>query len=52
VPRSLDPTIAGRAMPVPLPRPHMIAQDPHRQRLEKKPPRRARFFRPVQARWR
>jgi membrane-bound lytic murein transglycosylase A len=52
VPRSLDPAIAGSAMPVPLPRPRMIAQDPHRQRLEKKPPRRARFFQPVQARWR
>lgn len=52
VPRSLDPALAGSAMPLPPPRPHMIAQDPRRQRLEKKPPRRARFFQPVQARWR
>jgi hypothetical protein len=52
VPHSLDPVIAGRAMPVPLPRPRMMAQDPHGQRLGRKPPRRARSFRPVQARWR
>ena len=52
VPRGLDPAATGRAMPLPLPRPRTIAQDPNRQRLEKKPPQRARFFRPVQARWR
>lgn len=52
VPRRLDPAIAGNAMPLPVPRPRMIAQDPHRQRLGKKPPLRARFIRPVQARWR
>jgi membrane-bound lytic murein transglycosylase A len=50
VPRSLDPAIAGSAMPLPRPRP--IARDPHRQRLEKKSPLRTRFFRPIQARWR
>lgn len=52
VPRSLDPVIAGSAMPLPPPRPRPIAQAPHRQRFEKKPPPRTRFFRPVQARWR
>jgi len=52
VPRSLDPAIAGSAMPLPPPRPRLIAQDPHRQRLEKKSPRRARYLPRVQARWR
>jgi membrane-bound lytic murein transglycosylase A len=52
VPRSLDPAIAGKAMPLPPPRPRMLAQDPHRQRLERKPPQRGRFFQPTQARWR
>jgi membrane-bound lytic murein transglycosylase A len=52
VPRSLDPAIAGKAMPLPVPRPRVIAEDPHRQRVEKKSPLRARFFRPLQARWR
>ena len=35
VPRSLDPAIVGSAMPLPPPRPRMLAQDPHRQRLER-----------------
>jgi membrane-bound lytic murein transglycosylase A len=52
VPRSLDPAIAGSAMPLPPPRPRPIAQDPRRQRLNKKPPLRTRFLRPIQARYR
>jgi membrane-bound lytic murein transglycosylase A len=52
VPRSLDPAMAGGTMPLPPPRPRMIAQDSHRQRSQQKPLRRARFFQRTQARWR
>jgi membrane-bound lytic murein transglycosylase A len=52
VPRSLDPAIAGSAMPLPLPRPRTMTHDQNRQRQEKNSPPRPRLLRPVQARWR
>ncbi len=53
VPRQLDPTVAGSAMPLPTPRPRPIAQHLRQHRfLGRRPAARVRSFGHAETRWR
>jgi membrane-bound lytic murein transglycosylase A len=53
VPRKLDPTVAGSAMPLPTPRPRVVAANPRQQRLPgARPAATVRSLQRVQTRWR